>query len=226
MGYHLAIFDLDGTILDTLDDLKTSLNFALRQSSLPERSREEVRHFVGNGIRKLIERSVQPNTSPEQTDQVFEDFSRHYKLHCADQTRAYRGIPEMLAALKNTGLKTAVISNKADYAVQDLCRHYFAGQFDWVTGEKPGIRKKPMPDSVYMVLEQLKTDRKDAIYIGDSEVDIQTAGNVGIDSILVSWGFREKDFLYQCGAERVIDDPQELFSIIFPASTSECPKSR
>ncbi|MCD7814405.1 MAG: HAD family hydrolase [Lachnospiraceae bacterium] len=214
MGYRLAIFDLDGTILDTLDDLKNSLNFALSQSALPERSREDVRRFVGNGIRKLIERSVQPNTSSEQINQVFEDFTRHYKLHCADQTRAYEGIPEMLTALKSRGIKTAVLSNKADYAVQDLCRHYFAGQFDWVAGEKTGIRKKPMPDSVYMVLEQLKTERKDAIYIGDSEVDIQTARNANIDSILVSWGFRDKDLLYQCGAEHVIDHPQELLRMI------------
>ncbi|MCC8137598.1 MAG: HAD family hydrolase [Clostridiales bacterium] len=215
MSCRLAIFDLDGTILDTLDDLTTSLNFALRRSALPEHSREDVRRFVGNGIRKLIERSVPPDTLPAQIDTVFEDFTRHYQIHCADQTRPYDGIPEVLTVLKKAGRKTAVISNKADYAVQDLCRHYFDGLFDYVAGEKTGIRKKPMPDSVYTVLDILKTDPRDAIYIGDSEVDIQTAKNAGIDSVLVSWGFRDADYLYQCGAARVIGRPEELLRILF-----------
>lgn len=214
MGYRFVIFDLDGTILDTLDDLTASVNFALRQAALPERSKEEVRRFVGNGIRKLIERSVQPDTPGEQAERVYEYFTEHYKIHCSDQTRPYEGIPEVLSALKDMGRKTAVISNKADYAVQDLCRLYFDGLFDSITGEKSGIRKKPMPDSVYMVLEQLNADPCDAVYIGDSEVDIQTAGNAGIDCILVSWGFRDAEYLYRCGAKRVIHHPQELLQMI------------
>ena len=214
MGYSLVIFDLDGTILDTLDDLMISLNFSLRRASLPERSRDEVRHFVGNGILKLIERSVQADTSPEQINSIYEDFTSHYKLHCADHTRPYKGIPEVLAALNAMEKKTAVISNKADYAVQDLCRHYFKEQFDWVTGEKPGVRKKPMPDAVHTTLEQLNISPRDAIYIGDSEVDIQTAKNADIDCILVSWGFRDTDYLYRCGAKRVIDHPQQILQIV------------
>ncbi|MCD7954330.1 MAG: HAD family hydrolase [Lachnospiraceae bacterium] len=214
MSYRLVIFDMDGTILNTLDDLADSLNFALRKSALPERSRDEVRSFVGNGIRKLIERSVPEETSPETQEQVFADFTEHYRKHCMDKTRPYDGITDLLRALKERNIKTAVISNKADYAVQKLSEHFFEGVFDSVAGEKPGVRKKPAPDSVNVVLEQLKIDRTDAVYIGDSDVDIQTAANAGVDCILVSWGFRDKDFLYQHGAKTVVSVPEEIARVV------------
>ncbi|MCD8105337.1 MAG: HAD family hydrolase [Lachnospiraceae bacterium] len=214
MRYRLAIFDMDGTILNTLDDLAESLNFALRKSALPERSPCEVRSFVGNGIRKLIERSVPEDTSREMQEQVFDDFTERYREHCIDKTRPYDGIPDLLRTLRERGIKTAVISNKADYAVQKLSEHFFAGLFDSVAGEKAGVRKKPAPDSVNAVLEQLKIDRAGAVYIGDSDVDIQTAANAGVDCILVSWGFRDEDFLYQHGAKTVISVPEEIARIV------------
>ncbi|MCD8155606.1 MAG: HAD-IA family hydrolase [Clostridiales bacterium] len=217
MGYKLAIFDLDGTILDTLDDLADSLNCALQCSALPERTRDEVRRFVGNGIRKLIERAVPPDTAPDVVEKVFADFTEHYRLHCSDKTKSYDGIPETLSALRKAGIKTAVVSNKADYAVQILCEQYFHGMFDIAVGEKTGVRKKPMPDSVSTVLEQLQIRRADAIYIGDSEVDIQTAKNADMDCLLVSWGFRGEEFLHQNGARKILHTPAEIFpNMIIP----------
>ncbi|MCD7866982.1 MAG: HAD-IA family hydrolase [Clostridiales bacterium] len=217
MGYKLAIFDLDGTILDTLDDLADSLNCALRCSALPERTRDEVRRFVGNGIRKLIERAVPPDTAPDVVEKVFADFTEHYRLHCSDKTKPYAGIPETLSALRKAGIRTAVVSNKADYAVQILCEQYFHGMFDIAVGEKAGVRKKPMPDSVNTVLEQLQIRRTDAIYIGDSEVDIQTAKNADMDCLLVSWGFRGEEFLHRNGARKILHTPAEIFpNMIIP----------
>ncbi|MCD7883426.1 MAG: HAD family hydrolase [Lachnospiraceae bacterium] len=214
MSYRLAIFDMDGTILNTLDDLADGLNFALRKSALPERSIDEVRRFVGNGIRKLIERGVPEGTSCEMQEQVFEDFTKHYQTHCMDKTRPYDGITDLLCALRERNIKTAVISNKADYAVQKLSEHFFEGLFDSIAGEKPGVRKKPAPDAVNLVLEQLAINRADAVYIGDSDVDIQTAANAGVDCTLVSWGFRDEAFLYQHGAKMVVSAPEEIARIV------------
>ena len=155
MKYQLAIFDLDGTILDTLEDLTISLNVALEQSGYPKRSIEEVRCFVGNGIRKLMERGVPEGTPVSEIDRVHERFTAHYQAHCADHTKPYTGIPELLHALRETGIRTAVVSNKADYAVQELCEQYFPGLFDVVVGERTGIARKPAPDSVQEVLHRI-----------------------------------------------------------------------
>ena len=155
MKYQLAIFDLDGTILDTLEDLTISLNVALEQSGYPKRSIEEVRRFVGNGIRKLMERGVPEGTPVSEIDRVHERFTVHYQAHCADHTKPYTGIPELLHALRETGIRTAVVSNKADYAVQELCEQYFPGLFDVVVGERTGIARKPAPDSVQEVLRRI-----------------------------------------------------------------------
>ncbi len=212
MKYKIVIFDMDGTILDTLEDLANSLNFALRLSNQPERTMDEVRSFVGNGIRKLVERGVQPDAAKETVDQVCRDFSEYYRQHCSDKTRAYDGILKVIGSLRGNGIRTAVVSNKADFAVQQLCVQYFDGLFDVAAGEKADVRKKPAPDSIYEVLRLLKMGKQDAVYIGDSEVDIQTAQNAGIDCISVGWGFREKDFLLQCGAERVLERPEEIVS--------------
>lgn len=214
MKYKLAIFDLDGTILDTLDDLANSVNFALNQSNLPKRSVAEVRKFVGNGIRKLIERAVPNETKKDVVDKVFEDFASHYKIHCADNTKSYDGIDELLNKLKNDEIKVAVVSNKADFAVQDLCKEYFPNIFDFAVGEKAEVRKKPAPDSVNTVLETLNIDKKDAVYIGDSEVDIETAKNAHMECISVNWGFRDEDFLKENGAKRIISSPAKLYEEI------------
>ena len=214
MKYRLAIFDLDGTILYTLEDLKISLNFALSANGLPERTLDETRRFVGNGIRKLIERAVPENSDPGLVDKVFDDFNLHYKEHCTDNTRPYEGIPELLSALRESGVKPAVLSNKADYGAQELCARYFPGMFDYAAGEKAGVRKKPAPDGVFAILEKLGVSAADTVYIGDSEVDIETAENAGMDSIIVDWGFREKELLISRGAKVIASAPKEVLRLI------------
>ncbi|MDE5563857.1 MAG: HAD family hydrolase, partial [Oscillospiraceae bacterium] len=188
MRYQLAIFDLDGTILDTLEDLYLSVNHALQENNMPKRTIQEVRQFVGNGIRKLIERAVPSGTDTVTVDRVHADFTLYYKVHYADCTAPYAGITDILSALRNAGIQTAVVSNKADYAVQALCAQYFPSLFDTVAGEKEGVRRKPAPDAVYAVLETLAVPKEKTVYIGDSDVDIQTAQNAGIPCISVDWG--------------------------------------
>ncbi|MBR1529027.1 MAG: HAD family hydrolase [Oscillospiraceae bacterium] len=214
MQYQVFIFDLDGTILNTLEDLYLSVNAALKQSGFPERSLEEVRQFVGNGIRKLIERAVPFGTLETQISQVHQDFTEHYKIHCADHTKPYDHIPEVLQKIRSAGMKTAVVSNKADYAVQILCKDYFPDLFDAVAGEREGIRKKPAPDSVQAVLNALHLTPEQAVYIGDSDVDIETAENSGMPCISVEWGFRDREFLIQHGAGKIISNPEELLELI------------
>lgn len=210
MKYKLAIFDLDGTILDTLEDLADAVNYALGEYGYPLRTIEEVRRFVGNGIRKLIERAVPAGLTQEEIIGVHQTFSAYYQKHCADKTRPYEGIVPLLQRLRAAGCLTAVVSNKANAAVQPLCRQYFEGLFDYAVGERAGINRKPAPDAVLEVLRRLQVDAKDAVYIGDSEVDIQTAANAGLDSIIVTWGFRDKAYLESQGGRRFADSPEEI----------------
>ena len=214
MKYMIAIFDLDGTILNTLEDLADSTNYALKTYGYPERTMDEVRQFVGNGIRKLMERAVPEGTPVEEIDRVHETFTAHYKVHCADKTRPYDGIMELLQNLKKDGCKLAVVSNKADYGVQELCKQYFDGVFDFAVGEREGIRKKPAPDSVNEVLKTLGCSRDRAVYIGDSDVDIQTAANAQMDHIIVEWGFRDVQFLISQGAKVLVEKPEEILEIV------------
>lgn len=214
MKYMIAIFDLDGTILNTLEDLADSTNYALKTCGYPERTMDEVRQFVGNGIRKLMERAVPEGTPVEEIDRVHETFTTHYKVHCADKTRPYDGIMELLQNLKKDGCKLAVVSNKADYGVQELCKQYFDGVFDFAVGEREGIRKKPAPDSVNEVLKTLGCSRDRAVYIGDSDVDIQTAANAQMDHIIVEWGFRDVPFLIAKGAKVLVEKPEEILEIV------------
>ena len=214
MKYMIAIFDLDGTILNTLEDLADSTNYALKTCGYPERTMDEVRQFVGNGIRKLMERAVPEGTPAEEVDRVHETFTAHYKVHCADKTRPYDGIMELLQNLKKDGCKLAVVSNKADYGVQELCKQYFDRVFDFAVGEREGIRKKPAPDSVNEVLKTLGCSRDRAVYIGDSDVDIQTAANAQMDHIIVEWGFRDVPFLIAKGAKVLVEKPEEILEIV------------
>lgn len=214
MKYKLIIFDLDGTILDTLDDLTASVNFALHINSLPSRTIEEIRSFVGNGIRLLIERSVPEDTSSQVLEKVFADFKAHYKLHSNDETKPYDGITELLKSIRNKGVKTAVVSNKADFAVQDLVKIHFDGLFDFAVGEREGIERKPAPDSVFEVINLSSISKEESVYIGDSEVDIFTADNASIDLIAVSWGFRDKDMLIKNGAVTIADNVNELSRLL------------
>lgn len=212
--YKLAVFDMDGTILDTLEDLKDSTNFALEKCGYPVRTYDEVRRFVGNGIRKLIERAVPEGLTVEQIDRVHEVFTEHYKVHCADKTKAYDGIKPLLEKLRASGVKTAVVSNKADYGVQELCKEYFDGLFDYAVGEREGIRRKPAPDAVNEALRVLGIDKSEAVYIGDSDVDFETAKNAELPCISVLWGFRDEEFLREKGATLFVRDPAEIYDII------------
>lgn len=219
MNYKLAIFDLDGTLLDTLEDLEQSLNAALLQNALPPRTLEEVRRFVGNGIRKLVERGVPSGTDKTVTDKVYNDFCIYYAKHNADYTYIYRGIPELLDELKKNGCRLAVVSNKADNAVQALCNRFFKGIFDMVIGAKDGIPKKPAPDSVLEILKALRVQKEEAVYIGDSEVDIETAENAGLRSVIVDWGFRDRAVLVARGADRLVSSCTELKAEILKPRT-------
>lgn len=214
MRYRLVIFDLDGTILDTLEDLTDAVNFSLGQNGQPERSLEEVRGFVGNGIKKLIERAVQPGTGADNIDKIYDDFMSYYKVHCADKTKAYDGINELLSELKEDGYMIAVVSNKADVAVKKLCGQYFGGLFDYCVGDRAGILKKPAPDSVNEVLKKLSVNTDEAVYVGDSDVDLDTARNAGMDCISVNWGFRDEKFLLEHGAVKIAKSPKQIVDYV------------
>ena len=209
--YSIYVFDLDGTLLDTLGDLAASVNYALRTHGMPEHSIEDVRRFVGNGVRKLMERAVPEGADNPQFEAAFATFRAYYMEHAQDTTRPYEGIPETLATLKAQGCRLAVVSNKMRKATEELCRHFFPDTIEVAIGEDEaaGIRKKPAPDTVFEALRVLG-DKGDAVYVGDSDVDIHTAHNAGIPCISVLWGFRDKDFLLQHGANTFISAPSEL----------------
>ena len=209
-----VIFDLDGTLLNTLADLRTAVNLALAAYGLPERSLEEVRKAVGNGIRKLISRSVPAGTNAETEEKIFLCFKAEYKLHCSDETAPYPGVLELLKRLREEDYLLAVVSNKADFAVQELMKQYFPNLYDVALGETEGIARKPAPDMVEEVLNRLDVEKVDAVYVGDSEVDVETARNTGLPCICVTWGFREKEVLEACGAECMAEDVKELYEAV------------
>lgn len=214
MSGKLVIFDLDGTILDTLEDLRGSLNMVLSRHQFPPRTIDETRQFVGNGIRNLITRGAPEGTEEALIDAMFSEFLPYYKEHCAEKTAPYPEIPMLLQKLREEGYLTAVVSNKADPAVQELCRHYFPELFDTCVGEKPDVARKPAPDTVFEVLRHLEVSAGDAVYIGDSDVDILTAQNAKLPFIGVDWGFRGRAFLNEHGADAVAKDPKELHQMI------------
>lgn len=214
MKYEVLVFDMDGTILNTLEDLWNCTNYALRAHQMPERTLEEVRHFVGNGIQKLVERATPDGATAEEVASVLSTFKSYYKDHCADTTRPYEGITEVIREARQRGYRTAVVTNKADFAAQELAEEYFPGLFDLVVGEKAGIKKKPAPDTVEQVLHTLGIEKKKAVYIGDSDVDCQTAHNAKVDLIAVKWGFREEEVLIENGAKTIVSTPQEILTWI------------
>jgi phosphoglycolate phosphatase len=210
--YQTYIFDLDGTLLDTLRDLAASVNFALRSHGMPEHSIDDVRHFVGNGVRLLMERAVPQGTKNPLFDAAFNTFRQHYMQHSLDTTQPYPGIVDTLHTLRSRGCRIAVVSNKMMAATQALCRHFFPDTVEVAIGEHEaeGIRKKPAPDTVFAALRELGTGPEGAVYVGDSDVDILTAHNSQMPCISVLWGFRDRDFLIQNGAETLISAPSEL----------------
>lgn len=212
MNYQTFIFDLDGTLLDTLGDLAASVNHALRAHGMPEHTIDDVRRFVGNGVRLLMERAVPDGADNPDFEATFATFRQYYMQHSLDTTRPYEGIPETLQALKARGCQLAVVSNKMMAATQSLIRHFFPDTISVAIGEHEaeGIRKKPAPDTVLAALRQLGVGKEGAVYVGDSDVDIETAHNSGLPCISVLWGFRDRDFLLQHGATTFIAAPSEL----------------
>ena len=206
----MAVFDLDGTLLNTLEDLADAVNYSLAQFGMPQRTIEEVRNYVGNGIRLLIERSVPNGTDLPVIDNVFECFKKYYQEHYNDKTKAYDGIIDMLKELKQSGIKLAVLSNKAQNAVTKLCDIYFDNLLDITFGAREGIAKKPAPDALLECAAIADIALEDIAYIGDSDVDVLTARNAGVDCIAVSWGFRDKGVLIKAGADKIADNIQVL----------------
>lgn len=217
-NYRLVIFDMDGTILDTLEDLCNAVNHTLEYFGYAKRTQQEIRNFLGNGSRYLIEKSLPDNkaVSPTQLELILDYYSSYYKKNCAVHTMPYSGILELLLKLKQAKKLLAVVSNKPDFGVQELCHCHFPELFDFYCGERPGIRRKPAPDSVQEVMQKLRIAPSDTVYIGDSEVDISTAKNAGIHSIIVTWGFRDKEQLLNAGAENLADSPSELKELLLP----------
>lgn len=208
--YHAIIFDLDGTLLNTLEDLADAVNFALIKNQQPSRTIEEIKTFVGNGVRNLLIRAIDQGEENPAFEQIFQDFKTYYGLHCNDKTRPYDGIIELLQELKQAGFLMAVVSNKLDSAVKELCELHFKGLIQVAIGDKENQERKPAPDMVNAALSVLGVDREQAIYIGDSEVDILTAQNVQMSCISVLWGFRSRRFLEEQGAMLFAKIPEDI----------------
>lgn len=217
------IFDLDGTLMNTLDDLHDSVSYALRQAGLAPNPKQDTRRYLGNGGRNLVNRSVEqacPTADEALKERVFETFRAYYVAHSMDKTAPYEGIPEMLKECKKRGFFTAIVSNKLDPAVKDLHKAFFADSIDVAIGETPTVKRKPAPDMVDEAIRQLSLlhgrsiEKSECVYVGDSEVDLQTAKNSDLPCIAVSWGFRDRDYLVEQGAKTIIDCPDELFEHI------------
>ena len=214
MPIDTLIFDLDGTLLDTLDDLADSVNHALTAEGLARRTREEIRAFVGNGVAKLVHRAVPEGTTAEAEARCLAAFRAHYAHNMNHKTAPYPGIMPLLETLRDRGIKRAVCSNKYDTAVKKLCGEMFGALVPVAIGESETVRKKPAPDSVYLALEQLGSRRENAYYIGDSEVDVETAQNAGLVCVGVTWGFRDRSVLEEKGARHIITSPDALLTLL------------
>ena len=212
--YHTVIFDLDGTLLNTLEDLADAVNAVLQENGYPLRTLDEVRRFVGNGIRRLMELAVPEGLEADTFERVFEEFRAYYTEHCQIKTRAYDGVMELLAVLKEKGYAMAIVSNKNHAAVLELNELYFKEFIPVAIGQQDGIRKKPAPDTVFQALKELGVSGAGAVYVGDSEVDFMTAENSEMDCVLVSWGFRTQEELAECTPKAMIDRPEELLEIL------------
>jgi phosphoglycolate phosphatase len=213
MRYDTYIFDLDGTLLNTLNDLAASCNYALRSYGFPEHSVDDVRRFVGNGVRLLMCRAIPDGDNNPKFEDCYACFREHYLHHNLDTTAPYPGIMDMIKALNANGKHIAVVSNKFYEATRALVRHFFGEEISVAIGERPDIHKKPAPDTVNEALRQLGVGREGAVYIGDSDVDIDTARNSGMPCISVLWGFRDKEFLLEHGATTMVSAPAEILDI-------------
>ena len=215
MSYQTYIFDLDGTLLDTLDDLTDSVNYALSFFGRKTYTRETIRTFIGNGLSVLIERALGGEKDTDLHAKVLAKFKEYYRVHNRDKTRAYDGIDALLLELKKQGKKCAIVSNKADDAVKQLSAYFFPETISSAVGEneRAGIKRKPCPDSLLRVMEELNADRDTTVYIGDSEVDIQTAKNANLPCVSVCWGFKDEEFLLANGATLIVKEPLEILAL-------------
>lgn len=211
---HAVIFDLDGTLLNTLGDLRAATNHALEVRGLPPHSMEEIRQFIGNGIRLLICRAMPEGTPEAEIDAALDDFKAYYAAHIHDRTVPYDGIPQLLTALRKRGIKVAVLSNKIDSASQQLIEYFFPGKTDVVFGEHVGVPRKPDPTSCRMVMQRLGVQPEQVLYVGDSGTDMQTAKNAGLYAVGVTWGFRSKEVLLEYGADILVHRPEQILQIL------------
>ena len=209
MSEKLCIFDLDGTLLDTLKDLSISINNALNKNGLNPITIEQTRTFIGNGIKKLVERAI-GNDHKDEFDVVFKEFLEHYDIHCNDNTKMFDGIQMLLCELKKAGYRIAIVSNKNDEAVQELKRIYFNDLIDVAYGVKEGMKSKPSPDTINGVIEKLNIKKDDVIYIGDSDVDMKAAINANVDYLIVLWVYRRINELNEVPTNKMIKTPNEL----------------
>lgn len=211
---NTIVFDLDGTLLNTLEDLKDSVNFALERQGYPLRDLNEIRSFVGNGIRLLMERAVPENIDAETFEICFKDFCDYYKIHMEDKTAPYDGINDMLTNIKKAGFKTAIVTNKADFAAQDLCKRMFGDNIDFVVGSSDDRPNKPAPDGVFYALEKLNSKIENTVFVGDADTDILTAKNANLPSIGVLWGFRDREVIEEAGAEYIVESVNDLEKLL------------
>lgn len=214
MGYETVLFDMDGTLLDTLEDLLDSTNYMLRTLGLPERSLKEMRAFVGNGAEMQMRRALGEHADEETVQRALSIYKPYYEAHCRIKTKPYAGVAALLEKLKKQGVKTAVVSNKPDAAVRKLNEEYFGGKMDFAVGPVEGRRCKPWPDMVETAMEVLGAEKESTVYVGDSEVDVQTGKNAGLDVIAVSWGFRDREQLIEAGADRIVKNAEELEALL------------
>lgn len=205
---YFAVFDLDGTILNTAEDLADAVNYGLKKNGLETYSTEEVLKMVGNGVKNLVLRAI--GDKKKLFDACFKDFKEYYSAHYAVKTYAYNGVKEALLSLKNSGFTLGVLSNKYDAAVKDLVEIYYGDIFDFVSGEKEGTPRKPDPTSLNDMIRLCGAEKKHTVYIGDSDVDVKTADNAGVKCVSVTWGFRSKNFIKENGGYDFADTPEEM----------------
>ena len=211
---NTIVFDMDGTVLNTIDDLTVSMNYVLDKFNMPGHTMEEYRMFFGNGIEFALRKSVPEDTPSDVIKEMISVFKEHYDIHCLDNTKPYDGILSLMNELKQQGYKMAIVSNKIDSAVKELNEKFFSGVVDVAIGEKPGIKRKPAPDTVLEALKELKSNINEAVYVGDSEVDFATAQNSGLPCISVLWGFRDRKYLEDIGADTFAEKPEDIIKLL------------
>lgn len=214
MAIQTVIFDLDGTLLYSLEDLKDSVNFVMKKHGFREYTIDEVREAIGNGVRLLMERILPKDIDKNLFEECLSEFKENYSKNMYNKTKPYDGVLDMLKALREEGYKIAVLSNKFDSAVKELSSKYFGELVDLAVGQKEGVKEKPSPLGIQEIAKELDTDVETCIMVGDSEVDIQTANNAGIDCISVTWGYKNIDFLYDNGATKLVYAPKDILELL------------